>query len=304
MTDLRVAVDDFIDHEERQVRASPATVRAYESDLRQLVTFLGARGLCRAWHQLTADHVRAHLGALAKQVSKASLARKLSSLRSFTRYLKQRGVRADDPCAALIGPKRGKRLPRALSIDETEALAKLPRVTVATSSARNDQQKVTLSRRDHAIIELLYGSGLRVAELCGLRLGDIDLEQRTVRVTGKRRKTRIVPLGEYAEKALREYLAERAASNDFVFLNRFGGRLTERSVARNLDRDSQRAGIGRRVSPHALRHSFATHLLAGGANLRGIQELLGHASLQTTEKYTEVALERLVEVYDKTHPRA
>jgi integrase/recombinase XerC len=190
-------------------------------------------------------------------------------------------------------------------VDETEALAGLAR------GAPDREQTRALERRDQAIVELLYGSGLRVAELCALDLAHVSLDEAAAKVTGKRQKTRLVPIGDYALLALRDWLAVRphlarddgGAARPF-FVNARGGRLTTRSVARNLGRDALRAGVGKHVSPHMLRHSFATHLLSGGADLRGIQELLGHQSLATTERYTHVALEHAIAVFDQCHPRS
>lgn len=293
------AKDPFLAHLAKVVRCSPHTLRAYDRDLAQFAAHLTSRGR-QSFLVATADDVRSHLAALARDHKKTSLARKLSTLRSFAAHLQKHGLRADDFCLGVDGPKLGRRLPRALSVDETEALAGVER--------RADS---VLARRDQAIVELLYGSGLRVAELCGLAIGDVALDEAIVRVTGKRQKTRIVPMGALSIDAMRAYLAVRGAvARDDggparpLFVNARGGRLTTRSVARNLDRDALRAGLGKRISPHALRHSFATHLLGGGADLRGIQELLGHASLGTTERYTHVALERAIAVFDDCHPRA
>lgn len=285
-------MDAFLDHLTRVVRASPHTVRAYRSDLEQWRAFLAERNKNEL--SATPDDVRAHLAAVAREAKKATLARKLSALRTFAAHLVERGARSDDFCLGVDGPKVGRRLPRALSVDETQALASVERADT------------TLQARDRAIVELLYGSGLRVAELCGLNVVNLSFDEASVRVTGKRQKTRLVPVGEYALDAVRAYLALRPGvrPSDPLFVNARGGRLTTRSVARNLDRDALRAGLARNVSPHALRHSFATHLLGGGADLRGIQELLGHASLGTTERYTAVALERAIAVFDDCHPRA
>lgn len=295
---MRASIDEFLEYLSQVRRLSPQTARAYRSDLAQLLAFATERHLA-SWRDVVADDVRMHLGVLGRDRKKTSIARKLSCFRRFAGFLVERGHATSDFTTQLVGPKLGRRLPRALSVDETEALTRIVRAPASPREAR-----------DHAIIELLYGGGLRVAEMCALRFRHVDLAERTVTVTGKRQKTRLMPLGDYACAALEGYLGLRPAlSRDAgpdapIFVNARGGALTARTVARNLERDALRAGLARRVSPHALRHSFATHLLAGGANLRGIQELLGHSSLQTTERYTQVALEQLVEVYDKTHPRA
>jgi integrase/recombinase XerC len=286
---------DFIAHKRDVERCSPHTVRAYTSDLEVFVVLLRSRGRERLG-DVDADDIRAHLGALARAHKKSSVARHLSALRQLFAYLVKRGTLARDPSLLVEGPRIPKRLPRALSIDETETLTALERREVGT-----------LEIRDRAIIEVLYGSGLRVAEIVALDLEHASMDTRMLKVTGKRNKTRLVPFGEYAEDALKAWLALRpqlAKNTRALFVNARGARLTTRTIARNLDRDALRAGLARRVSPHALRHSFATHLLSGGADLRGIQELLGHQSLATTEKYTAVALERAIEVFDKCHPRS
>lgn len=308
-TSVRALIDEFIDHRRDVLRASPATVRAYASDLRQLAEYL--EGTPVPPEALSVEHLRAFLGSLAKDHKKASLARKLSALREWVAFLRKRGVLDRDITATLDGPRLGKRLPRALSVDETEALmtgaAERPALAVAVAP----EVAAALVARDRAIVELLYGSGLRVAELCGLDLGHVSFDEGVVTVTGKRNKSRMVPMGELSRQALEAYLAVRATllrgntrATQALFVNARGGRLTARSVARNLDRDALRSGLSKRVTPHMLRHSFATHLLGGGADLRGIQELLGHASLSTTERYTGVAIERATEVFDACHPRA
>jgi integrase/recombinase XerC len=285
----------FIAYKRDVERASPHTLRAYETDLHAYADALSARGRVR-FSDAHADDVRAHLGALSRDHKKATLARHLSAIRGLHSFLVKTGVVEHDPCLLIDGPKLPKRLPKALSIDETEVLTGVKR-----------EPGSPLALRDAAIIELLYGAGLRVAELVALDLVHVSLEARMVKATGKRQKTRLVPFGEYAERALFAWLAVRPAlakNTDAFFVNRDGARLTTRTIARNLDRDALKAGLARRVSPHALRHSFATHLLSGGADLRGIQELLGHQSLATTEKYTAVALERAIEVFDACHPRS
>lgn len=303
-------LDAFLAERELGRRQAGATIRAYLVDLEQWLEFVSkkrGRSSSQAWEADDAYAFASHLFSLHE---KSSMARKLSALRNFTKYLHQAHHVSEDFSFAvktMKGPKQGKRLPRSLSVDETLALANVKRF----------KPEAALSVRDTAIVELLYGAGIRVAELCAANLHDVELDERHIRVTGKRNKTRIVPFGECAEDALRAWLVERSkllsalshvagaqGTASALFLNHRGGRLTSRSVARHLDRDARLAGIYKHVSPHVLRHSYATHLLAGGANLRGIQELLGHSSLRTTERYTDVALEQLIAVYDKTHPRA
>jgi integrase/recombinase XerC len=298
------AAQHFLEHLRGVTRASPHTLKAYAADLQQFEQFLTGKGKT-SFREANADDVRSFLARVSRDHKKTSLARKLSTLRTFAAHMMKHGLRTDDFCLGVDGPKLGRRLPRALSVDETESLAGVKREPKDTEISR------ALALRDQAIIELLYGSGLRVSELTGLAIGDASLDEAIARVTGKRRKTRLVPMGEYCINALKAYLVARPvlASDDGgparpLFINQRGSRLTQRSVARNLDRDALKAGLARRVSPHALRHSFATHLLGGGADLRGIQELLGHSSLSTTERYTHVALERAIEVFDACHPRS
>ncbi len=285
----------FIGHKAAVERCSAHTLRAYAADLAAFARTLDARGR-RDYAAATPDDLRAHLAGLAKAHKKTTVARHLSAIRQLYAFLQTQHRVSRDPSLLVDGPKRPKRLPRALSVDQTEAL---------TGLARNGASALEL--RDRAIVELLYGCGVRVAELAALDLRDVSFDTRTLKVTGKRNKTRLVPFGDYAARALEAWLERRpsiARDPQALFVNQRGARLTTRSVARNLDRDALRAGLDRRVSPHALRHSFATHLLSGGADLRGIQELLGHQSLATTEKYTAVALERAIEVFDTCHPRS
>jgi integrase/recombinase XerC len=218
------------------------------------------------------------------------VARKLAAIRSWFRFLRRREVVARNPAQQIRGPRLPRKLVSFLPIDETVALM--------------DTRHPRGTARDTAILELLYASGLRVSELVGLDRGDVDLMELTVRVVGKGRKERIVPFGAAAARALREYLAARGPDAGAVFLNRRGGRLTVRSVHTIVRRQASAAGIVRRVSPHTLRHTFATHLLDSGADLRMIQELLGHGRLSTTQRYTHVGSDQLMRIYDAAHPRA
>jgi integrase/recombinase XerC len=226
------------------------------------------------------------------------MGRHLSALRTFFAFLKREGRVEGNPAKAVGTPRRERTLPRTLSVSEAAA--------VVETKGREG----VLGLRDRALLELLYATGLRVSELVGLRLEDVDLSARQVRTVGKGRKERVVPFGQPAGAAVRAWLKARATlapaprDAEIVFLNARAGRLTDRSVRRVLDRAVQEAAVPRHASPHALRHSFATHLLAAGADLRSIQELLGHASLSTTQRYTHLDAERLIEVYRKSHPRA
>jgi integrase/recombinase XerC len=278
-------------------RASAHTVRAYVEDLSQYADHLA--GASAAVVPSSPSLVRGFVARAAASAGPASLARKLSTLRSFYGFLVREGLAPGNPARAVASPRRPKRLPEALPEEEVAALVEAP---AGDGPA---------ALRDRAILELLYGSGLRVSELVGLDVDDVDLAARLVRVLGKRGKERIVPFGKAAARALARWLSEGrpamlvdARSGAPLFLNPRGGRLLQRSVARRLDRAVLAAGLPRHVHPHVLRHCFATHLLGNGADLRGIQELLGHASLSTTQRYAHLDWKRLAEVYDRAHPRA
>ena len=326
-------IEEFLKHLELGVHASPMTVRCYRTDLREFEGFLkaGLRTYRRggAWSagpakapSLTAvDHlmVRAYLAFLSERgVSRATVARKLAALRSFYRELARQGLVTGSPAALVATPKQEKRLPHPMTEEEVRALLE--------SAFGNGPRDL----RDLAILELLYATGCRVSEVVGADLGDLEVSagggtsggragrgagrDGIMRVLGKGKKERLVPVGTKAVEALGKYLRVRgeaaagrpvrAADRDALFLNARGGRLTDRSVRRILDTRIRQAALTGHVSPHALRHSFATHLLDAGADLRSIQELLGHASLSTTQRYTKVSTRRLMEVYARAHPRA
>jgi len=274
---------------------SPHTCAAYLRDLAEFREFLAGQGSSDA-DLSKVDHLmlRRYLAELHKRNARTSIARKLSTIRTFMRYLVREGVLATSSAEAVTTPKRNRYLPKTLSVDE------------ATTLLERGHGQSVLALRDRAILELLYSSGLRVSELTGLDVGGIDLRENLVRVLGKGRKERIVPVGSKAREALLAYLEERGAvaEDQPLFVNHRGGRLTPRSVQRHLKTRLIKAGVFKDISPHALRHSFATHLLDGGADLRAIQELLGHASLSTTQRYTQVSVDQLMAVYDKAHPRS
>jgi integrase/recombinase XerC len=283
---------EFADHLARIARASPHTQRAYLSDLRQLATWLLESG--KSLDTADRDDLRAFLAAHFGRNQPATLARKQASLRAYYEHRVRMGYLADSPARRLISPKRRRSLPNVVSVDDLFALLDTPNARTAAGL------------RDRCALELLYGAGLRVSELVGLDLPDLIDGATAVRVRGKGGKERVVPLVAKARAALQAWLARRdeLGSGPALFLNRRGGRLTTRSVARHLARYALICGTQRHVHPHALRHSFATHLLDMGADLRGIQELLGHASLSTTQRYTHVSSERLVQIYEDSHPRA
>jgi len=287
---MREPLQTYLRHLAVEKHASPHTVRSYRTDLEQFVGFCrDAAGAEAAVAAVDARLVRAYLARLhARGLDPASIARKLAAVRSWLRFLVRRGHLARNPAADVRAPRLGRKLVSFLPVDETAAL----------------MDDGTMTERDRAVLELLYATGLRVSELAGLDLEDVDRTQRTVRVMGKGRKERIVPYGGAAAAALDGYLRRRGADPGPLFVNRRGGRLGVRSLFEIVRGGARRAGIARRVGPHTLRHSFATHLLDAGADLRMIQELLGHSRLSTTQRYTHVGSEQLMRVYDAAHPRA
>lgn len=292
-------VADFLRYLEVSRAASPHTVKAYAQDLKALEAYLEPQGVgIEAANHL---HLRGFLGVQSVALAASSRARRLAGLKSFYKFLARRKVIAANPARRVKAPKLPQKLPRAVPVDEAFALMGAP------------DAEALLGLRDRAMLEVLYGSGLRVSELVGLSLTSLDLKSGVVRVLGKGNKERICPLSDPAVDALTAWLSRRgellakpAKKQDpsAVFLNFRGGRLTTRSVERHLDKYVRELALSRKLSPHALRHSFATHLLAGGADIRSIQELLGHASLSTTQRYTAVSFEQLQKVYDAAHPRA
>jgi integrase/recombinase XerC len=323
---MRDHLKAFLEYLRYNRNASDHTVRAYESDITQYLAFLAAERQRRIGELMPADldgaSVRAHLTELGRSGdARSSVARKVSALRTFIRYLRREEVIAHDPMSLAVTPKREVTLPVYLSEQDMERLLETP-------SAGDP-----LGRRDRAILELFYASGLRLSELESLDIENVDFASRMVRVMGKGAKERIVPFNTSAERALRTWLkdralilAERRTKNEErrtgrsasppgrrkssrqvgepLFINFRGGRLTGRSVDRLLRRYVAQCSTQMGVSPHALRHSFATHLLQRGADLRAIQELLGHASLSSTQRYTHVNAAQLIDVYRKAHPRS
>lgn len=297
---MRAHLSPFLEHLRLVRRASPHTVDAYAKDLEQLLLWAEGKGLAAA-HDIALIDLFVLRGFLADRHARDStttILRKLSAIRTFLRWAVKQGLLVSSPAEALDSPKRPRLLPRTVSVDEAFALCAAPDDATATSL------------RDRAVIELLYGAGVRVSELCGLNLRDVDLTQCTLRVLGKGRKERMIPFHDECRRTLHRYLSEArpaligAHEQDALFLGERGGRLCDRVVRRFLARYGLEVGARGRVHPHKLRHAYATHLLEGGADLRGIQELLGHASLGTTQRYTHVDLARLTRVYDAAHPRA
>ncbi|MBI5665414.1 MAG: tyrosine recombinase XerC [Nitrospirae bacterium] len=288
---MKKYIDQFIDFLKGEQNVSPHTLRAYTKDLNEFVSFLDEE-------PKDIDHlaIRSYIASLHhKNLKKSSISRKLASIRSYFKYLHREGHVKKNPAKLVASPKLPKTLPRFLDIDETFNLMDSPK------------GGTFIPTRDKAFLELLYSSGLRVSELTSLDVVDLDIKESLVRVKGKGRKERIVPIGSKAMEAIQNYLPERISlkkKSPALFLNNRGGRLTQRSVRRILVAYSRMINLKGDISPHTLRHTFATHLLHEGADLRSIQELLGHSSLSTTQKYTHVDIRHLTEVYDKAHPLA
>ena len=295
--DFPAAIDRFLAHLAAERGASPLTRKAYREDLLQLEEFLRSAG-CRGPADATSAILRRFSAGLhAAGYAASTVARKLASMRSFFAFGQREGWIRTNPAKPLRGPKRGRTLPKFLTGDEIARLLAAPRAAAPGGL------------RDRAILELMYSAGLRVQELVTLDDGDLDLANATVRVRGKGRRERLGIVGAHARDALRAWLTARtrptaARGPRPLFTNKLGGRLSVRGVARLLEKHLAVAGLAGRASPHTLRHSFATHLLDAGADIRSVQELLGHKSLVTTQIYTHVTTSRLLDAFDKAHPRA
>jgi integrase/recombinase XerC len=302
-------IEQFLEHLRYERNVSAHTLRNYASDLQQFIHFLSPAdetGKRRTLPEVSAvDHltIREWLGELHNaQKTKSSIARKLAALRTFFQFLVREGIVELNPAKLVSTPRLEKKLPKHLSIEEAIRFIETPDL------------ETDLGKRDRAMLELMYATGVRVAELTTLNLADVDYRNQLIRVTGKRRKQRIVPFGDPAGEAIRGYLTVRdkflfnapvsKRDDEALFLNYQGTRITTRSVGRMVEKYIRICAGMHNISPHALRHSFATHLLDSGADLRDIQELLGHARLSTTQVYTHVSMEKLVAVYDKAHPKA
>ena len=293
----------FEEYLQTEKRSSLYTLKNYMGDLRQFVAYLEkqARHCLQGenvdWQKVDPTLIRGFLSYLYKGHGAATMARKLAALRSFFDFCRRQGAQEENPAKEVATPKVVKKVPKFLTLEEVNRLMALP------------QGNGEYGLRDKAVLELLYASGLRVSELTGLNCDQLDLQNGLVRVLGKGKKERIVPVGKMARKALGAYLEQRAqektdGSKKPLFLNKGHGRLSVRSVERVIDKYWKLSGIEKHITPHVLRHTFATHLLGNGADMRGVQELLGHTSLSTTQRYTHVELDKLMEVYDKAHPKA
>jgi integrase/recombinase XerC len=288
-------VGRYLAHLKNERRMSPHTAENYARDLAALTSYC-ARKAIGDWRRVDSQHIRVfaaeeHRAGLAPR----SIQRRLSAVRGFFAFLIREGELRSNPAREIQAPKAPKRLPKTLDADQMARLLDF----------RGDG---TLDARDRAIMELFYSSGLRLAELAGLRLTDLDLKDQTVRVTGKGNKVRIVPVGRHAVTALRAWLAERSGIRNVedhaLFVGTSGRRLGPRAIQLRIDHWARRQGLGVKVHPHLFRHSFATHLLESSGNLRGVQELLGHADIATTQIYTHLDFQHLARIYDRTHPRA
>ena len=297
---MQTAIDRFLQYLRVERNASDLTIKSYREDLTALVEYLGdVHGNVPAPGAVGTVELRGYVAALHEAgYAKTTIARRLASLRSFFRFGQREGWTKSNPAKPLRNPRKSRSLPHFLSCDEIERLLAAP--------PAGDP----LGLRDRAILEVLYSAGLRVSELAGLNAADLDLPGGTVRVRGKGRRERIAPIGSYAARALADWLAvrrvsarEKSGPNAPTFVNKFGRRLTTRSIGRMLEKHLRAAGLDRRTTPHTLRHSFATHLLDRGADIRSVQELLGHKSLVTTQIYTHVSTAGLRAAYERAHPR-
>jgi integrase/recombinase XerC len=301
-------IDRFADYLKYQRNASAHTLRNYLSDLGQFYDHLCPRDSDGNRAEIDIrqiDHItiREYMASLYRDSrKKSSIARKLATLRTFFKFLCREQVLESNPARLVSSPRQEKRLPKVISVDDVVHFIETPNT------------ETMLGKRDRAIIELLYATGCRVSEIAGMNLADFDLKNQTIRVRGKGRKERFVPFGSKAKEALNAYLLERSSllaeapehkrDANAVFLNYQGTRISTRSIARLIEKYVKECALAQNISPHSLRHSVATHLLSAGADLRAIQELLGHARLSTTQIYTHVSIEQLMQVYDKAHPRA
>ncbi len=301
-------IASFMDYLVSQKGYSDYTVKNYQVDLEHFLGFLlekqksaGEEGSVPELESIDFLVIREYLGKLYGRYKRTTIARRLSAIRSFFHFLERKGLVKSNPAADISSPKQGRYIPTHLPVDEMFRLLEGP------------DREEPLGLRDLAILEVLYSCGIRVSELSGLNLSSVDFDQRLVKVMGKGSKERIVPIGSKALRAVEDYVEatlslRRKAQGDTqgapLFINFRGGRLSTRSVGRIVKKYASQCGLMTEITPHSLRHTFATHLLDGGADLRSVQELLGHASLSTTQKYTHVSLEKLMEVYDKAHPRS
>ncbi len=292
---LEQECDRFLDYLKLERHSSPHTIKGYAEDLASLREYLGRSNKSLTVAQLETRTIRTYLSYLHESgLAATSISRKLSSLRSFCKYLCREGIFERNPTEGLRGPKSRRPLPRVMGNEQIEKLLEAPSADVA------------FGRRDRALLETAYAGGLRVSELVGINLSDLNLADGTVRIRGKGKRERIAPIGSYAVKAIKRWLSDRRPTPkaaQVLFLNKHGTRLSARSVGRLLAKYLAMAGLDPRTSPHTLRHTFATHLLNRGADIRSVQELLGHASITTTQIYTHLTSDRLKREYDRVHEK-
>lgn len=308
-------IESFIEALSAEKGFSPNTCRAYRNDLEQFLAYLqgSASGPPTERGKIDVRNVddiliRSYMGFLYEKDQKSTIARKLSALRSFFRFLVKRGVIKTNPAERVMAPKRGKSVPHYLPVDDMFRL--LDGLKKAFRQLEGMKGESVLALRNWVIIETLYSTGVRVAELAGMDVGDVDFDKGFVRVIGKGNKERLTPVGGKALACIRAYLDKRSqatrsgiSKSEPLFLNNKGGRLSTRSIGRLLEKAVRQLGLLVPISPHGLRHTFATHMVECGADIRAVQELLGHESLTTTAGYTHMNIDRLMEVYDKAHPR-
>ncbi len=289
--------NDFVSYIAHEENLSPNTVEAYSADITSFIQYLSDRNISDV-KSITHLHIRTYVSALYEKLDKRSIARKTSSIRAFLKYLHIQGYVPSEILSRVVHPKMPEKIMFALSTDETNKF-------LASIDATSD-----LGKRNLAIVELLYGAGLRVSELASLKLSDVDFESRIMRVLGKGRKERLCPFNDEALSTLKSYLEIRNnfinqdRPNDNIFVNKSGGPLGVRSIQRLMDIVSSKAGLLRKATPHTIRHTYATHLLEAGASIKTVKELLGHASIAATQRYTHITMEKLTEIYKKSHPKA
>lgn len=289
---MQKELESFLNYLRFERYCSPNTARSYKNDIMEFINFISNRR--HTWEQVDFHDIKAYVYTIYRKDKKVTIARKLSALRSFFRFLMRDGKVVFNPALLQETPKREKSLPSFLTVDETFSLLE---------AVSGDD---FIERRNRAILELFYSSGLRLSEIANIDLEDLDFSLQILKVKGKGGKERIVPFGNKAKEALLKYMNASASrrKGKALFISRLGGRLSTRNIARIVEKYSKRISLSKKVTPHTLRHTFATHLLEAGADLRTIQELLGHASLSTTQRYTHINLDKLMKIYDESHPRA
>lgn len=297
MNDIKTTFDNFVSFIKHEENLSSNTVEAYTADIEAFILYLKSKDL-NSVEEISHLHIREHLATLYNKLDKRSISRKTSSIRTFLKYLNSQGYIGSNVLSRIVHPKTPEKLMFALSVEEMNSF-----LSAIDSSS-------TIGRRNLAIIELLYGAGLRVTELASIKIADLDLEQNLVKILGKGRKERLSPFNQEASNTLKAYLEVRGQfvnadkPNDYIFLNRSGNNLNVRSIQRLTKFISIKAGLLRNATPHTMRHSYATHLLEAGASIKTVKELLGHASIAATQKYTHLTIDKLAQMYKKAHPKA